>query len=462
MSTGGAGSTVRGYPGDAPGTPVGYSESGAVFLNPERGFYETANLASIRGLDGVRSGGKTLLYADANLDDYLGENHAQDLPQTFLDDVQAGFNLIRGAGLKAVVRFQYDDGEGYPEGANDAPESWILRHIEQLEPVLAKNLDVMFVLQAGFIGAWGEWHTSNNFEDGFQDREARKRILEALLAAARGIRVGVRYPAYKRMFYGSNPTSQADLLLNSHIARVGHVNDCFVSGNDDVGTYQYEPMTILKSYLESDTLYTPIGGETCAEHERNACAVTLDEMQRFHFTYINSEYHPAVLDRWQSEGCRGEIERRLGYRLLLTAGTLPIAAKPGGTFVLRLSLRNEGFAAPTNRRPVFLVLEGQGQRRTAELDVDPRLWLPGDHSIAAHLRLPTDIAPASYRLALWLPDGAENLRSRADYSLRLANDDIWQEQSGDNTLGELSIALDAPGESDPSAGDAFEVIQPVD
>jgi hypothetical protein len=90
-----------------------------------------------------------------------------------------------------------------------------------------------------------------------------------------------------------------------------------------------------------------------------------------------------------------------------------------------------------------------------------RLWLPGDHSIAAHLRLPTDIAPATYRLALWLPDAAENLRSHADYSLRFANDDIWHEESGDNTLGELRIVLDAPGESDPSAGGAFEVIQPV-
>ena len=459
--SGGVTPTVSDSPGDAPGVRVTYAPSDELLLNPERGFYARESLTAVGDISGVRAGGKTLLYADANLQTYLGDDHAQDLPQALLDDVQAGFDAIRDAGLKAVVRFQYDRGEGYPDGANDAPESSILRHVEQLAPVLTDNRDVLFVLQAGFIGAWGEWHTSLNFADGFVDKDARKRIVDALMLAAPGVRIGVRYPAYKRMFYGSNTTTASDLLTGGDIARLGHVNDCFVSGEDDVGTYQYESATTLRTYLESDTAYTPIGGETCAEHERNACDVTIAEMERFHWTYINNEYHPDVLARWSSEGCRDELERRLGYRLSLTEATLPESVRPGGTFVLRLSVKNDGFAAPTSPRPVFVVLESEGERLTAELDVDPRLWLPGEHEVAVRLRLPANLAPSSYRLALWLPDADEGLRSRAEYTVRLANESLWQDETADHTLASLVIAADAPGEADPAAGSDFEVIEPA-
>jgi hypothetical protein len=452
--------TIDDSPADAPGAGVSYVASDEVVLNPERGFYARANLTAAGDLSGVRASGKTLVYADANIDSYLGDDHAQDLPQAFVDDVQAGFDAIRDAGLKAVVRFQYDDGEGYPDGANDAPESFILRHIEQLAPVLAGNRDVLFVLQAGFIGAWGEWHTSLNFGDGFVDKDARQRIVEALLLAAPGVRVGVRYPAYKRMFQGESATTAGDLVASAPIAHLGHINDCFVSSADDGGTYQYEPAATLRAYLEDDTAYTPIGGESCAEDQRNACDVSIAEMERFHWTYINDEYHPAVLERWASEGCRDEMERRLGYRLLLQDATLPAAVKPGGTFVLRLTVSNEGFAAPSSPRPVFVVLEGQGERWTVELPWDPRLWLPGAHLVAARLRLPAALTPGSYRLALWLPDAAEGLRERAEYSLRLANQELWQDSSADHTLATLDVSTDAAGDADPAAGDALEIIEP--
>jgi hypothetical protein len=444
--------------GDAPTTRVAFEASDATLLNPERGFYVTGDLADLRDLGDVRAEGKTLIYAAAHLDAYLGGDHEQDLPARALADIRAGFSAIRAAGLKAVVRFQYDDGEGYPDGANDASEAAIVRHIEQLAPVLADNLDVLFVLQAGFIGAWGEWHTSLNFSDGTGDRAARKRIVEALINAAPGVRIGVRYPAYKRMFYGDAATSESDLLAATPAALVGHVNDCFVSSEDDVGTYQYEAMDVLKDYLEGDTAYTPIGGETCAEHARNACAVTVPEMERFHYSYINSEYNEAVLARWEREGCSSEIEQRLGYRLGLVSAELPEAARPGGTFSLTLVLDNTGFAALTNRRPVVLSLSGQGARHEAELPADPRLFLPGEHTVAARVRLPANLAPGSYRLSLSLPDAHETLSLRPEYAIQFANTGVWDESQGENQLGNLAISSDGPGATDPNAGDALEIL----
>lgn len=462
-SSGAAGTTALGgagaaAEGDAPGSPVSYTPSTEIILNPERGFFRTANLATVRDLDDVRADGKTLVYAAVHLDDYLGANHAQDLPQQLLDDVQDGFAAVREAGLKAAVRFQYDDGEGYPGGADDATEAWMLKHIQQLGPVLKSNEDVLFVLYAGFIGAWGEWHTSNNFVDGPAGEAPRKRIVDALLLAAPTTRrVMLRYPAYKRMFFGEPATSDAQLLAGADVSRAGHHNDCFVSSADDVGTYQYEPVDVLKDYLAEDTRNVPIGGETCAVHASNSCETTTAEMERFHWTFINDEYHPEVLARWQDEGCRPDIERKLGYRIALKSGSLPTAVRPGGSFTLDLTLANEGWAALTNARPVFIVLDGQGQRLTAELPVDARTWQPGPIQIHVRLRLPSDLAPGAYELALWLPDAATELRGRPEYSVQLANQGAWNATRGDNTLGELAISDAAAGDVDAAAA-TFTVI----
>ena len=324
LGLGGAGGAVATT--DAPASAITFTASDAVIMNPERGFYATANLATGRNFANVRQGQKTLLYGRVHLDAYLGENHAQDLPQEVLDDTDAGFAAARTAGIKVILRFYYDNGEGYDsgEGANDAPKDWMIRHIEQLAPIVEKNEDVLFVYQAGFIGAWAEWHTSQNFRDGTADAAIRKEIVEAMLAGSPESRtVGLRYPAYKRMFYGTAPISDTQAFTTTSIARVGHFNDCFVSGTDDVGTYQYEPMATLKDYLALDTQYVPMGGETCAADARNECPIATGEMERFHWTYINEEYNQTVIGRWTAGGCRADIDRKLGYRIALTSGSAP-------------------------------------------------------------------------------------------------------------------------------------------
>jgi hypothetical protein len=225
-----------------------------------------------------------------------------------------------------------------------------------------------------------------------------------------------------------------------------------------MGTYQYEPIDVLKAYLADDTKYEPIGGETCAVDPRNSCATTTAEMGRFHWTHINGEYNLDVIGRWTTEGCRPDIERKLGYRLALQSASLPTSVRPGGSFVLDVSLNNDGWAAPTNSRPVFAVLDGQGQRLTAQLPVDPRVWLPGPTRILVHLRVPATLQGGVYRLALWLPDDSSALRPRPEYSMQLANQGTWNATRGDNTLlAQLTVAADAPGGSDLGATD-FAVI----
>jgi hypothetical protein len=457
--SGGAGGTAPTT--DAPSSALTFTASDAVIMNPERGFYATANLATGRNFSNVRQSQKTLLYGRVHLDAYLGTNHAQDLPPKVLEDVDAGFAAARTAGIKVIVRFYYDNGEGYASGtgANDAPKDWMIKHIQQLAPVLRRNEDVLFVYQAGFIGAWAEWHSSQNFRDGMADAAIRKEVVEAMLAGSPESRtVGLRYPAYKRMFYGTAPISAAQAFTATSLARVGHFNDCFVSGTDDVGTYQYEPMATLKDYLALDTRYAPMGGETCAAHARNECPIATGEMERFHWTYINEEYNQTVISRWTAGGCRADIDKKLGYRIVLTSGSAPKEVKPGGSFTLKLGISNVGWAAMMTPRPVILVLESAaGQRLEAVLPADPRMWLPGAHEITVRLRVPANLVPGTYRLALWLPDMAQGLRSRAEYSVQIANQGVWNATRGDSTLAQITLADSAPGTADPGAT-SFAVI----
>jgi hypothetical protein len=214
-----------------------------------------------------------------------------------------------------------------------------------------------------------------------------------------------------------------------------------------VGTYQYESQNVLEAYLEQDTVLVPIGGETCAVHERNACPTSLAEMERFHYSYINDDYHPDVLQRWSDDGCRPEIERRLGYRLALVSSELPEAVRPGGSFTLRIELDNQGFAAPVNARPVFLVLENGAERSLVDLNQEVRLWTPGSVTIEARIQVPSTATQGDWRAALWLPDQAEGLRDLSEYSIRLAAEGVWQATTGDNTLGTLSVSDTAPGDA---------------
>jgi hypothetical protein len=47
----------------------------------------------------------------------------------------------------------------------DAQLSVILAQLDQLKPLLSAHVDVITAVDAGFIGAWGEWHVSQRDYD---------------------------------------------------------------------------------------------------------------------------------------------------------------------------------------------------------------------------------------------------------------------------------------------------------
>jgi len=409
-----------------------YQASPAEILNPERGFRSFVDLLSKKNLSGYRDSGNTLVYASIRLDDY----RASDLPEDLLAKMDAAFRLARAAGVKVVLRFAYNAGP-YPNSEPDASKEWVLRHIEQLAPILRKNADGIAWMQAGFIGAWGEWHTSTN---GLDNPADKREIYNALITALPADRVvQLRTPKDLRALY-PNPLTEEQAFTGSAQARTGHHNDCFLAGEDDWGTYP-NPLTRSsdKAYLSEMGRFTPVGGETCNPNPpRSDCATALKEMELLHYTELNQNYHPEVIAGWKKGGCFEEMRRRLGYRITLQSASFRTELPSGSVLPLSIRLENSGFAAPVNPRTLYAVLDGPA-RYVYPLTADPRRWEPGQHEFSDQIRLPVDAPQGTYRLALWLPDPYPTLRDDPRYAIRFANENTWVEETGLNILGQVIV-----------------------
>jgi hypothetical protein len=399
--------------------PSGSAE--CAVLNPERGIYRYQDLRALGALGGLRDQGYALIYGKVVISDY----RSRDIDAALLGELETAFSAVRDAGLKVLPRFVYSDDATSP----DAPLDRVLAHIEQLAPLIRENSDVIAILQPGFVGAWGEWHSSTN---GLTEPSARKAIYDALLAALPADRVTLaRRPSFKQEAYGG-PLSEATAFLGDPLSRIGHLNDCFVSSTDDVGTYQ---LPGERDYAIGDSAFVPVGGETCAVYPtRSACTPAMAEMALLHWTFINTDYHPDVIQSWRTDGCFDTIACRLGYRFALLGYEVPQRARKATTLSVTLRIVNDGYGRVYNPRPVEVVLQG-AVRRAFAVNVDPRRWAPGvPVDVCASLMLPSDVPTGEYRVGIALPDAAPSLREDARYAIRLSNGVTWDEATGTNLL----------------------------
>ena len=75
----------------------------------------------------------------------------------------------------------------------------------------------------------------------------------------------------------------------------------------------------------------------------------------------------------------------------------------------------------------------------AQEDVDPRYWFAGEkHILDKTIKLPAD-ASGKCTLYLNLPDPKPTLHDNPLYSIRLANDDVWEEETGYNKVAEFTL-----------------------
>lgn len=448
----------------SPQQAINYPSTNAEFLNPERGFYKFSLLTD-NGPDqykDIRNNGYSLVYGLVVAEDFRDGPLSED----FLIEIKSGFEAARRHGVKVKFRFAYN----YSADGEDAPLPIVLYHIQQLQPIWEGNKDVMFHMDAGFIGKWGEWHGSSS---GLGSTENRTAILEGILDALPIDRtVAVRYPHIKRRIF--NRSDQSDTLKitaenafdGSYLTRVGHLNDCLWANSHDAGTYVTQGWSREREleYVGGESRFAAHGGESCSKSNFSNAANAIAEMEVLHTDYLHIGYHQAVVQSWRDSGNFEEIQRRLGYRFELKQAKLPPEVKPSGLLPLDFVIENIGFGELFNIRKVEVTLENNstGERISAVLSVDPRFWAGGEvATVSTQLLLPENLAEGRYTVGLWMPDMDERLRDDVRYAIRFANEKMWDEATGINVLmRNLVVTKQAPGPVYVSEG--FSEVNHVD
>jgi len=438
-------------------TVVNYTPDDSKFANPERGFskYTECNLGTgtsslnestlkqYRTNDNI-----TLIYRIV----YLKNFRSTPLSEAALTALDADFETMRKAGIKCLLRFAYSSNETEP----DAPFSIISQHLDQLKPYLEKNADVIAVMQAGFIGAWGEgYYSSSGLNSAGGRYQVYNKILESLPLNRM---IEVRTPSYKREFLQrSTNITPVEAFTELDVARIGFHNDCFLASANDYGTY--DNVAADKAYLSKECLFVPLGGETCPPSGVDPAdgAKAQAEMRYLRWSHLNQDYYRGVNDLWKTDGSMDNIIRELGYRFQLLSGEYTGEVGQGGSFKARIILKNLGYAPLYNPRSVELVLKNteSAEAYKVNLGIDPRLWKPTlESSIDTVMGIPDDMPVGEYELFLNMPDPEVTLYGKPAYSIRLANQNVWDETTGYNRLN-INIQVGTAVKGDVYSGSLF-------
>lgn len=224
--------------------------------NPDRGFRMEVRMAidptfwnqsnMMESLDYWRS-----FYTDENprlAQTYFYLNGLpEELPQYAFDRMQSYFDGCRKRNIKIVLRFAYQHSGtlSYAGDGGEATQKTMLSHMSQLGDILEKNKDVIHVVQIGFIGAWGEWHSYTDADEYEIDE----------VALVKGVLDMVPDELFLQMRYIANHKEVAASLTEAEMARIGFHADG-VSGVkhhiESYGTKNWAYKTSLAAFSPQD------------------------------------------------------------------------------------------------------------------------------------------------------------------------------------------------------------------
>ncbi len=384
----------------------------------------------------------------------------RELPQEKLDDIEGFFLKLRQRKVKALLRFAY---ELSPTLSGPTGET-VLKHLSQLAPLIRKYIDVIYVLQCGFVGKFGEWH--NSYYKLQLDLQFRKELMAAVLEVLPPTRMTMmRYPMLKMELFGFDPLSEAEAFTSLPQARIGHFNDGFMAGPSNGGTFGRggDKCSIEQEmlYLAQESRFLPMDGELFWRDLSGAVlpAAALKNLDRWHYDTLGMVHSNSLfegdnysIDIWKAvpvdpmalidggfkfshdyftdesgkhvwRSYYEYIRDHLGYRLELLEAEISDEIAPGGTLNATIKLVNRGFSAPVNPRPVKLILSNGKESYKFRFKTDVRRWegQGTEQTLSLSLPVPSEMTAGTYKVGFALPDGSETLREVHEYAIRTAN-----------------------------------------
>jgi hypothetical protein len=371
------------------------------------------------------------------------------LSQGMLDDINARLGAFAGSGVRLLVRFIYNFGPIGP-GGMDAPIDVISEHIDELAPILLQNKDLIFSLEAGFIGTWGEWHDSTNGND---TAAVQKILLDKELSYFGDIfPILVRYPGDLIQYTGTL-TPPPNLGLH---------DDYYASDGDDGGTWNTcnpgsgyclskDTTSEFESYAAAVSTTTLFAGEFGGlDGALQDCGALASNSYAYHLQSLSLFPSPTSIGtELQNEGCALSFYNRVGTRIELQKSMIDGYPTAGGQLAVGVTLVNTGFGRVIRPRPASLVFLSNGkviaQSSIALSAMDLRQLAssatPASQTFPLSVKLPgTFPTSGPITLALLIADPAPSLNTQAAYALPLNSVDqdgnpVFDPATGYNVIG---------------------------
>lgn len=253
-------------------------------------------------------------------------------------------------------------------------------------------------IDIGSYGFWGEWHVWRN-EELAATQATKQAILEDYFDA---------FPTKPKVIAFDD-----DFATNYVAEHGGGIrNDCL--GTSDGNDWYLTSVGDLNSSVWKTAIIT---GEFCGGTAGAIAGTTerfdlnYDFIRDTHWSFIGpagggmtaqSEEHQANMDA---------IHKLLGYRFVLTGATFPKEVALGASFDFQIAVKNRGVAPFYLDWPLVLhfVDTATDDTQIQTLNIDIRLWLPGDSEEVVDVDLPDGLSAGKYelRIAIHDPDTGE-------------------------------------------------------
>lgn len=410
---------------------VTYVSDNTNFANPERGWYKYSKTNSIGTYSFLSQSSLTTMRTSENITQILrlydlGAFITTPISQTFLNNIQTDFNTLRASGVKCILRFRYSETNNI-----DATKTILINHINQLKVITIPNQDVILVIEAGFIGQYGEWYYTSNYGDRgvltAKNIADRKEIGLKIMELAPTRLIMFRTPYFQQIVGGTTPITLTNAYDGTTNSRIGLHNDAFLSSNSDSGTFKNT--TTEYTYLDAQSKYTFCGGESNALFTtKQDCSVVFGWLTRFHYNYLNFGYYPNTITLWKTGGCYDEIQRRLGYRFELINSNIT-------NNILTINLKNVGFANIYNQRDFYLVFKNTLDNVSFffKVNTDIRKWNASTTTSLVNDLNTFALLNGTYDIYINSPD---KTLTNAAYSIRFANIGVYDSATGYNKLNQ--------------------------
>lgn len=446
-----------------------FTESDRALNNPNRGFYHMhgfiisdteADFRADIANRYCRDEDTALTMVEINLQRY----REGDISQEGLDNIERLLKTLESVDKQLILRFLYD-WDGQNEQVEPESLEVILRHMEQVGPLIQEHKDSIFLLQGLFIGNWGEMNGTKFLGD-----DALQALAAQLAEATdENTFLAVRMPAQWRIITqlaSAETISRGDGSLAS---RLGLFNDGMLGSWSDYGTYGNQSYATHGAFTywnrEEELAFqdqlcklVPIGGEVIVDNEYNDFENAIRDMASMHVTYVGRDYDTNVLNKWAASVFNGEgvfcgmdglsyIERHLGYRLLIRNVELGYHFKEDFLSV-DVTLQNVGFAPVYRETEIRVLLYNQEKDilYSYGIEEDIRI-LTGGNDTGALQTLHTDISlsgeqPGEWKVFFEIKDVNSGQR------ILMANEQDAQEygyQIGEVSIGSIEQLLDEWG-----------------